>query len=78
MITLVVRAFVQMRSGFDGQATLAARVEKLGRELEKQGRALTTHEVAILKLLAEIRRLAKFPEKSGRPIGFTADLDDRK
>jgi ORF6N domain-containing protein len=75
---LVVRAFVQMRSGFDGQATLAARVEKLGRELEKQGRALTTHEVAILKLLAEIRRLAKFPEKSGRPIGFTADLDDRK
>jgi hypothetical protein len=42
---------------------------------EKQGRTLTRHEVAILKLLAESRRLAKFPEPSRRPIGCTAELD---
>jgi hypothetical protein len=65
-----------MRTAFDRQAQLAASVEKLGHELERQGRTLTTHETAILKLLADIRRLTKFPPLSNRPIGFTADLDD--
>ncbi len=74
---LIVRAFVQLRSAFDRDAQLAASVERLGHELEKQGRVLTTHEAAILKLLDDIHRLTKFPEPPRRPIGFTADFSDK-
>ncbi|MGD9598314.1 MAG: hypothetical protein AB7V24_07790, partial [Steroidobacteraceae bacterium] len=33
---------------------------------------LAAHDSAILKLLAEIRRLTQFPESTRRGIGFTA------
>jgi hypothetical protein len=74
---LIVRAFVQLRSAFDGQAQLAASVERIGHELAKHGRVLTAHEAAILKLLEDIRRLTRFPEPPRRPIGFTADFPDK-
>lgn len=69
---LVVRAFVQMRGVLASNAELAARVDELGREPEKQGGKLATNNQAILKLLAEIQRLTRFPEPTKRGIGFTA------
>ena len=38
---------------------------------------LTTHDAAILKLLADIRRLTQFPEPVRRGIGFTAEWPKR-
>jgi hypothetical protein len=69
---LIVRAFVRMRTGVAANAELASRVDKLAREVGRQGGKLTTHHAAILKLLAEIRRLTQFPEPARRGIGFTA------
>jgi hypothetical protein len=73
---LIVRAFARMRSALAANTELALRVDELARELERQGGKLATHDAAILKLLAEIRRLTRFPEEPRRPIGFTADLGD--
>ena len=75
---LVVRAFVRMRAALAANAELASRVDELGREVERHGERLVTHDQAILKLLAEIRRLTRFPEPAARPIGFTADLSTGK
>lgn len=69
---LVIRAFVRVRSALAINAELAKRVDELGREVQRQGGKLMTHDAAILKLLAEIRRLTKFPESPSRGIGFTA------
>ena len=69
---LVVRAFVRMRGVLAANTELAARVDELGRELEKQGGKLATHDQAILKILAEIQRLTRFPEPTRRDIGYTA------
>jgi hypothetical protein len=71
---LVVRAFVRMRSALAASTELALRVDELAREVERQSGKLVTHDAAILTLLAEIRRLTRFPEGLRRPIGFTADL----
>ena len=70
---LVVRAFVRMRMGVTANAELASRVDELAREVERHSGKLTTHDAAILKLLAEIRRITQFPEPARRGIGFTAD-----
>jgi hypothetical protein len=69
---LVVRAFVRMRSALAANAELAATVDKLTRQVEHHGGTLAAHEEAILKVLAEIRRLTQFPEAPRRGIGFTA------
>ena len=69
---LVVRAFVRMRGVLAANAELAAHVDELGRELEKQGGKLATHDLAIRELLAEIRRLTTLPEPTKRQIGLTA------
>jgi len=69
---LVVRAFVRMRSALASNAELAATVDKLARQVEHHGGKLVAHEEAILKVLAEIRRLTQFPEAPRRGIGFTA------
>jgi hypothetical protein len=69
---LVVRAFVRMRGVLAANAELAARVDELGRELEKQGGELVTHDRAIRELLAEIRCLTTLPEPTKRQIGLTA------
>lgn len=70
---LIVRAFVRMRAGVAANAELASRVDELAREVERQSGKLSTHDAAILKLLAEIRRLTQFPEPARRGIGFTAN-----
>ena len=70
---LIVRAFVRLRAGLADNAELASRVDALTHEVERQRGKLTTHDAAILKLLAEIRRLTQFPEPVRRGIGFTAD-----
>jgi hypothetical protein len=69
---LIVRAFVPMRSALTANVELASRVDELAREVERQSGKLTAHDAAILKLLAEIRRLTQFPEPTRRGIGFTA------
>jgi hypothetical protein len=69
---LVIRAFVRVRSALAINAELAKRVDELGREVQRQGGKLITHDAAILKMLAEIRRLTQFPEPPTRGIGFTA------
>jgi hypothetical protein len=75
---LIVRAFVRMRSALAVNTELASRVDELAREVERQGGKLATHDAAILKLLAEIRRLTQFPESSPREIGFTAKWREKK
>src|SRR5687768_13454384 len=45
---LIVRAFVRMRSAMAANAELAARVDELSREVERQGGKLATHDAAIL------------------------------
>jgi hypothetical protein len=65
-------AFVRMRSALAANAELAATVDKLTRQVEHHGGTLAAHEEAILKVLAEIRRLTQFPEAPRRGIGFTA------
>jgi hypothetical protein len=69
---LIVRAFVRLRSALAANAELAATVDKLTRQVEHHGGKLAAHEEAILKVLAEIRRLTQFPEAPRRGIGFTA------
>lgn len=75
---LIVRAFVRMRSALAASAEMAARVDELAREVDRQGGKLATHDAAILKLLAEIRRLTQFPEAPRRGIGFTAEWPEKK
>jgi|JI10StandDraft_1071094.scaffolds.fasta_scaffold2032930_2 hypothetical protein len=70
---LVVRAFARMRMGVTAYAELASRVDELAREVERHSGKLTTHDAAIPKLLAEIRRITQFPEPARRGIGLTAD-----
>lgn len=75
---LIVRAFVRMRSALAANTELAATVDKLTRQVEHHGGKLATHEEAILKLLAEIRRLTQFPESPRRGIGFTAEWPEEE
>ena len=70
---LVVRAFVRLHGALAANAELATRLDELTRAVERQGEELTIHDAAISKLLAEIRRLTRFPEAPRRGIGFTAE-----
>lgn len=75
---LIVRAFVRMRSALAASAELASRVDELTRAVERHGGKLASHDVAISRLLDEIRRLTRFPEAPKRAIGFTAPWRDKK
>jgi hypothetical protein len=70
---LVVRAFVTLRSAVAANADLATKIGELDAELSKHRSKLISHDTAILKLLAEIRRLTGFPQGTRRAIGYTAD-----
>jgi methyl-accepting chemotaxis protein len=59
---LIVRAFVTLRSALAASAELASRVDELARHVDRQGSELAIHDAAIHELLAEIRRLTRFPE----------------
>jgi hypothetical protein len=75
---LIVRAFVQLRSALAASAELASRVDDLTRAVERHGGKLASHDVAISRLLDEIRRLTRFPESPKREIGFTAPWRENK
>ncbi len=74
---LVVQAFVRLRSAIAANQDLARRVDDLSRAIDQQlgrhSRKLAEHQVAILQMLKDIRRLTRFPEPVRREIGFTAD-----
>jgi hypothetical protein len=61
-------------------ADLARRVDDLAQVLDQRigrhDRTLKQHEAAIQNILAEIRRLTRFPEPASREIGFTASWRD--
>ena len=71
MSVFVVRAFVKLRELLASSRELADRLDDLERKL-------STHDQAIAGLIDAIRRLTSVPAKPSRPIGFTADLKDRK
>lgn len=73
---LIVRAFVHMRSALAANTELTVRVDELARVVGRQGTKLAGHDAAIQQLLAEIRRLTRFPEPVRREIGFTAQWPD--
>ena len=67
----VMRAFVRLREVLAGNKDLPAKLTELERKLKG-------HDQAIAGLIDAIRRLTSVPAKPSRPIGFTADLKDRK
>jgi len=76
---LIIQAFVRLRAAVATNDELARRIDELAREFDRriglQAGKLRQHEAAILELLAEIRRLTRFPEPVHREIGFTAKWD---
>jgi hypothetical protein len=66
----VVRAFVQLRDLLASNKTLAHKL----RELEHK---LKNHDEAIAAILSAIRELLHPPAPKRRPIGFTANIDEK-
>jgi len=66
----IMRAFVRMRG-------LLASDRKLAEKLEQLERKLQSHDAAIIGILNAIRELMRQPDPRNRPIGFTADLDEK-
>jgi hypothetical protein len=64
----VVRAFVRLREVLASNKELAQKLDLLERKLE-------THDQAIVGILNTIRELMNPPKQ--RPIGFTADLEEK-
>jgi hypothetical protein len=50
----------------------------LAAKLDALERKISTHDQAISGLIDAIRQLTSLPAKKNRPIGFTADLKERK
>jgi hypothetical protein len=67
----IMRAFVRMRELINSNRELARRFKELEARLERK---ITTHDEAIITILAAIRQLMKSPSPKRRPIGLTADL----
>lgn len=67
----VVRAFVQLREMLSSNKELANRLDELERKL-------TTHDHAISGIIKTIRQLMNTPIPKSRPIGFTANLDEKR
>jgi phage regulator Rha-like protein len=70
MSVYVVRAFVRMRELLASNRELAHRFAQLEARLDK-------HDEAIAAILSAIRELMNPPEPKRRPIGFTADLEEK-
>ena len=66
----VVRAFVQRRDLLASNKALAQKLSELEHKLEN-------HDEAIAAILSAIRELLHPPVPKRRPIGFTADLEER-
>jgi hypothetical protein len=74
MSVYVVRAFVQLREMLASNKELARRFAQLETRLDKK---LTTHDEAIAAILSAIRQLMHPPVPKRRPIGFTANLNEK-
>lgn len=68
---MVVRTFVQLREMLATHKDLAAKLDQLERKI-------STHDQAIAGLIDAIRQMTSIPAKTGRPIGFTADLKEKQ
>jgi hypothetical protein len=66
----VVRAFVKLREVLASNKALAQKLDQLERKLQ-------THDQAILTIVKAIRQLMNPPAPKRRPIGFTANLDEK-
>lgn len=74
MSVFVVRAFVQFRSALSSTRELAKRLDALERHVATK---LTVHDRVLADLLKAIRSLNDAPAVKKRPIGFTADLNEK-
>lgn len=70
MSIYVVRAFVKLREVLTSNKELAQKLNQLERKLQ-------THDQAIISIIAAIRQLTNPPAPKRRPIGFTADLEEK-
>ena len=70
----IMRAFVKLRELLVSNKELARRFTELEARLDKK---LTEHDQAIAAILSAIRELMNPPAPKRRPIGFTADLEDK-
>jgi hypothetical protein len=71
----VVRAFLRLRETLAANRELARRFAELEARL---GKKLADHDEAIAAILSAIQELMNPPSPRRRPIGFTADLGDKK
>jgi len=74
MSVYVVRAFVKLRELLSSNRELARRFAQLETRLDKK---LTEHDQQIATILSAIRQLMHPPAPKRRPIGFTADLEEK-
>ncbi len=74
MSVYVVRAFVHLRELLSSNRELARRFAQLETRLDKK---LTEQDRAIGAILSAIRELMHPPGPKHRPIGFTADLEEK-
>ena len=74
MSIYVVRAFVRLREALTANRELARRLNELEARLNTK---LAVHDEAIAVILSAIRQLMSPPTPKKRPIGFTADLDQK-
>jgi hypothetical protein len=70
----IMRAFVKLRELLVPNKELARRFTELEARLDKK---LTEHDQAIAAILSAIRELMNPPAPKRRPIGFTADLEEK-
>jgi ORF6N domain len=70
----IMRAFVRVREIFASNKVLAKRFAQLEARLDKK---LAEHDDAIAAILSAIRELINPPPPKRRPIGFTANLDEK-
>ena len=70
----IMRAFVKLRELLVSNKELARRFTELEARLDKK---LTEHDQAIAAILSAIRELMNPPAPKRRPIGFTADLEEK-
>lgn len=74
MSVYVVRAFVKLREMLASNKELARRFAQLETRLDKK---LTNHDEAIAAILSAIRQLMHPPIPKRRPIGFTANIEEK-
>lgn len=70
----IMRAFVRMRELLSSNKELARRFAQLEARIDKK---LAEHDEAITAILSAIRELMHPPVPKRRPIGFTANIDEK-